>query len=662
MLVLHSRLSTHRAWRVAAQLLRHWNGAFCARLSRSFKLAARRQREAHVIVMMYKPYKLFRRPLAELTQKLVAAAMGREPADLVIRKGILVNVHTGEILPDTDVAVKYGRIVRVGDASDLVGHDTEVIQGEGFYLVPGFLDGHVHVESSMVTVTQFARAVLPHGTTGIFMDPHEIANVLGLPGVQVMLEEGRHLPLKVFATVPSCVPAAPGFEDAGATFGASEIREAMGWQGIAGLGEMMNFPGVLSGNPEVHAEIQATLDAGKIVTGHYSIPDVGKGLQAYIAAGISSCHESTRKEDALARLRYGMYAKLREGSAWLDVKATIKAITESRIDSRHAILVSDDVHPDTLLSVGHLDHVVKRAIEEGLDPIRAIQMVTINTAECFGMDRDLGSIAPGRYADILMLRDLADVAVSRVIADGVLIAEDGSLLVDMPAVEYPDFVRHSVHLKRSLQSQDFEVKAGRFSDGTSGWNGKVVRARVMKVMEGKVGTENIILELSVEDGGIISASKEHDVAKIAVVERHHATGTMGLGFVKGFGFDRGAVASTVAHDSHNLLIVGMNDEDMAYAGNVLAQCEGGMVAVDRGRVLALVELPIAGLQSDRPVEEVSRQVESLARAWKELGCQLVSPFMTMALLSLPVLPELRLTNRGLVDTLAFKFVDLVAGD
>ncbi|HHY45751.1 MAG TPA: adenine deaminase [Firmicutes bacterium] len=602
------------------------------------------------------------RPLAEMTRDIVNAAMGREPADLVIKGGSLVNVHTGEIIPNTDVAAKYGRVVRVGDASDLVGESTRVISGEGFYLVPGFLDGHVHVESSMVTVTQFARAVLPAGTTGIFMDPHEIANVLGMEGVRLMIEEGRCLPLKVFATMPSCVPAAPGFEDAGAAFGPSEIAEAMKWEGIAGLGEMMNFPGVLSGDPSVHGEIQATLAAGKVVTGHYSIPEISKGLQAYAASGIISCHESTRREDALARLRYGMYAKLREGSAWLDVKATIKAITESRIDSRHAILVSDDVHPETLLTVGHLNHVVRRAIQEGLDPVRAIQMVTINTAECFGMARDLGSIAPGRYADILMLRDLAGVDVAKVIVDGELVAEDGRLLVELPRPEYPDFARHSVHLKKQLEPEDFVIRAEPGPvrpGGEGGAEGATVRVRAMGIIEGKVGTQNVVVSLSVGRDGTIPASVDLDVAKAAVVERHHATGSMGLGFVKGFGFKAGAVASTVAHDSHNLLIVGMNDRDMAYAGNVLAGCGGGMVAVRDGRVLALVELPVAGLLSDRPVEEVSEKVKALSRAWQELGCHLVSPFMTMALLSLPVLPELRLTNRGLVDTLAFKFVSAV---
>ncbi|NLH27213.1 MAG: adenine deaminase, partial [Syntrophomonadaceae bacterium] len=367
---------------------------------------------------------LTRRPLAEVTQELVAAATGKTPADTVIKGGKVINVFTGEIL-NWDIAIKGDRIATVGDVSHTIGPSTNVIDATGYYLSPGFLDGHVHVESSMVTVTQFARAVLPLGTTGIFMDPHEIANVLGMEGVRLMVEEGLQLPLKVFATMPSCVPAAPAFEDAGAVFGPEEIAEAMKWPGICGLGEMMNFPGVLTGDPGVHGELKATLDAHKPITGHYSMPGDFQGVAAYTAAGIRSDHESVLKEDALNRLRLGMYTKMREGSAWHDVAATVKSLTETAIDSRRAVLVSDDVHPETLLSTGHLNHVVRRAISEGLNPIKAIQAVTINCAECFGMDQELGAIAPGRYADILFLKDLAKVEIEKVMVDGQIIAEKG---------------------------------------------------------------------------------------------------------------------------------------------------------------------------------------------------------------------------------------------
>lgn len=542
-----------------------------------------------------------------------------------------------------------GRVVLVGNSEHTRGDDTKIIDGSGYYLTPGFLDGHVHVESSMVTVTQFARAVLPRGTTTVFMDPHEIANVLGMDGVKLMIEEGRKLPLRVYATMPSCVPAAPGFEDAGAVFGPEEIAEAMEWDEIIGLGEMMNFPGVIYGDAGAHGELDATLKSGKVITGHYSIPDLDIGLQAYAATGIASCHESTTMEDALSRMRLGMYAKMREGSAWHDVKATVKSITENKIDTRYAVLVSDDAHPHTLLNQGHLDHVVKRAIQEGVNPITAIQMVTINTAQCFELDRFMGSIAPGRYADILFIKDLADVSVAKVMAGGKIVAENNQLITELEAFSYPASATQSVHLKEKLEPKHFTIKAP-IKEGMS-------RVNVMEIIEAHVGTKHRIMELPVKDGILQLAD---DVLKVMVMERHGVNGTSGIGLVKGFGIKAGAVASTVAHDSHNLLIMGANDRDMAYAGNVLAEHGGGMVAVRDKKILALLPLPIAGLMSPRPVEEVQDLVEKTDNAWKELGCQLVSPFMTMALISLPVLPELRLTNRGLIDTVNFKIIDLFA--
>ena len=589
-------------------------------------------------------YSLNQKNFNDITAQLSQTAMGILKADTVINGGRVVNVNTGEIEEGKDIAIKHGRIVLVGKIDHTIGDETEVIDAAGYILVPGFLDGHLHVESSMVTVREFTRAALSRGTTTIFMDPHEIANVLGLEGVKLMVEEGRKMPLKVYATMPSCVPAAPGFEDAGAVFGPDEVAEAMEDDRIIGLGEMMNFPGVIYGDEKVHRELKATLDAGKPVTGHYSVPDLEIGLQAYAAAGIVSCHEGTTKEDSLARMRLGMYAKLREGSAWQDIKETVRSITEGRVDSRYALLVTDDVHPHTLMELGHLDHVIRRAIRQGLNPVTAIQMATINAAQCFRVDRHLGSISPGRCADIVFLRDLAEVAVEKVMVDGKLVAEQDRLLADLPSFSYPDQARHSVHLQKKLTPQDFIIHA---PEGAAG-----VRAHVMEIIEAHVGTRHRILEMQVaeeqprhQDAG--------DIAKVMVLERHGGPGNFGLGYVKGFGLTAGAVASTVAHDSHNLLILGTNDADMAFAGNALAEMGGGMMAVKDGRILAALPLPIAGLMSDRPVEEVAGMVSRLDAAWKELGCGLESPFMTLALISLPVLPELRLTNRGLVDSLNF---------
>jgi adenine deaminase len=604
-------------------------------------------------VRQEKPMKRYapqRKPLWEMTKLLANTAMGREEADLLIRGGSLVNVHTAEILQGVDVAVKGGRVALVGQAEHTIGAGTQILDASGYHLLPGLMEGHVHIESSMITPSQFARAVLPHGTTTVFIDNHELANVLGVEGIKQMMEECQGLPLKVFLAMPSCVPALPGFEDAGASIGPADVEEAMDWEYVAGLGEMMNMPGVLNGDEAVHAILRATLEAGKVVTGHYSIPETERGLQAFIASGISSCHESTRKEDALAKLRLGMYVMLREGSAWHDLKATIRAITETGVDSRHAMMITDDTHPDTLVNVGHMNHVVRRAIEEGLDPVRAIQMATINVGEYFHLGHDLGGISPGKCADIIFVEDLKEMRVDKVLVDGAVVAEEGRMLVEWPRFDYPASARESVRLLAPLSAADFSVGAR-----SGAWS---VTVRVMEVSEGEVVTKHLQVERPVVDG-LVSASVEDDLAKVASVERHSGIAQIGLGFVRGFHLKAGAVASTIAHDSHNLLIVGTNDADMAFAGNTLAKAGGGMVAVRDGAVLALVPLPIAGLMSQEPVEVVNEQVQSLAGAWRELGCDLESPFMTMSILALPVIPELRITNRGLVDTVEFSLVDLV---
>lgn len=588
--------------------------------------------------------------LAEVTDKLAAVAQGRLPAELVIKRAKLVNVITGEIIPDIDVAVTHGRIALLGDASHTIGDNTKLIDAAGYYLAPGFMDGHMHVESSMVSVREYARTVIPHGTTTIYMDPHEIANVLGIEGIKLMIEDGKQAPLRVFTTMPSCVPAAPGFEDTGAAIGPEEIEEAMKWEEVAGLGEMMNFPGVISGDAAVHQELRAALKAGKTVTGHYSLPESGAGLNAYIASGARCCHESVRAEDALAKMRLGMYAQIREGSAWRDLKETVRCITQNDIDTRYANLISDDTHPDTLITKGHLDHIVRMAISEGVKPITAIQMVTINVAQCFNMDRDLGSITPGRYADMVLLGDLENVEVEKVIINGEVAAENGKMIIDIPEWAYPDYAKKTMNPARRLEAEDFIIKA-------AGTKAGALKARVVEIIEAKAGTYSRECLLQVK-GGSVEADLGQDIIKAAVIERHKATGTMGKGFVKGFHLKEGAAASTVAHDAHNLTVIGTNDADMALAGNTLIAAGGGMAVVKNGKVVSLLPLPLAGLMSEEPVEKVAEAIEKLEAAWKELGCDLVSPFMTMALLGLAVLPELRLTNRGLVDTVNFRFVDL----
>ena len=583
-----------------------------------------------------------RPPLSAVTRQLTAVCMGREPAELVVRGGRLVNVHTREVLDGADVAIAHGRVAMFGDVSHTIGPATETIDAAGAYLVPGLVDTHLHVESVMVTVTRFAEAVLPHGTTTVFIDNHEMANVFGLAGMRWMLDEGEGLPLKVYLAVPSCVPALPGFEDNGASLGPAEIREALGWDGAAGLGELMNMPGVIEGDEDVHAEIAATLELGKPVTGHWSLPGwTDHRLQAYAAAGVDSCHETTSREDALAKLRAGMWVQFREGSTFRDVEALAPVLTEDGVDPRHCLLVTDDVLPGTIVADGHLDRVVRRAVEVGIDPLVAIQMATVNGAEYFGLRHELGSIAPGRIADVLFVEDLADFRPHRVLADGRDVGE-------LREPYYPPEAYESIRLSLPLTAADLRIEAA----------GERARVRVIGISSGNVRTDHLVVELPVVDGEV-RASTELGVAKLASVERHGGPGTIGLGFVRGLGLERGAVASTVAHDNHNVLVAGMSDEDMLFAVERLVAVGGGMIAVAGGDVLGFVRLPIAGLMSDRPVPEVAVEVEELAAAYRALGSTLERPAMMFSFLSLAVIPALRLTNRGLVDGVAFELVPVV---
>lgn len=587
------------------------------------------------------------RSLWECTKTLAAVAEGKKPAETVIRNAKWINVCTGEIIPGMDVAIACGRIALIGDAGHCIGEDTAVIDAGGQYISPGFMDGHMHVESSMMSVGEYARAVVPHGTVGIYMDPHEICNVLGLDGVRCMIEDSKRAPLKTMVTTPACVPAVPGFEDTGSSIGPAEVAETMKWESVVGLGEMMNFPGILASLEHVHGEVAETLRANKIVTGHYSMQETGKGLNAYIASGVRCCHESTRMEDALAKMRLGMYAMLREGSAWHDLHEVAKSITQHQIDTRFAVLVSDDTHPHTLETQGHLDHIVRRAVEEGIDVVTAIQMVTINCAQCFQMDHDLGSIAPGKCADIVFIRDLEKLDITRVMIDGKTVAENGRMAQPLEPYRYPEWATNSMHIRDSITPDSFKIHA----------DGEEATARVIEIIPAKVGSFERHVRLKVCNG-LVQSDTRQDVLKTAVFERHHKTGKIGFGFVKGFGIRCGAMASTVAHDAHNLLVIGTSDEDMALAANTLISCGGGMTVVQNGEMLGTVPLPIAGLMNDKPVEEMSAIVGNLGAAWEKIGCGMVSPFMTMALISLACLPELRLTDRGLVDCTTFQFVPL----
>jgi adenine deaminase len=590
----------------------------------------------------------------DVSRDLVDCAMGRAPADLLIRGGRWVCVQSGEIVPNTDIAVKGSRIAYVGaDASHAIGANTRMIEANGRYLVPGLLDGHMHIESGMVTVTEFVRAVAPHGTTGMFVDPHEIANVFGLKGVRLMVDEASIQPINVWVEMPSCVPSAPGLETPGAQIGPDEVREAMTWPGIIGLGEMMNFPGVFHSDEKMHGEMAETHKAGRVIGGHYASPDIGRPFHGYAAGGPEDDHESTRLVDAVARARQGMKVMLRYGSAWFDVADPIKAVTELGLDPRHFILVTDDCHSGTLVNEGHMDRVLRHAIAQGVRPITAVQMMTLNTAEHFGVSRDVGQIAPGRYADIVISPDLANFQAEVVIAAGEVIAEAGHWLADLPAYAYPDWVKNSVHLARPLVADDFRVRV------PADHSGATVTAHVIGLIENQAPTRHLTFELPVRDGAA-APDLAQDVCLLALVERHHGTGGVQVGFVHGFGFKANcAVASTVAHDSHHMLVVGTDPAAMAQAANALADQGGGMLVVAGGKVTSGVEMPIAGLMSDERAEVVAAKAEAVLAEYRACGCTLNNAIMQMSLLALVVIPELRISDLGLVDVTQFKLVDVL---
>ena len=586
---------------------------------------------------------------AESAPVLVDVAAGRRAADLVVRNARLVNVQSREVLDGWGVAVAEGRFACVApDVSHCIGDGTEVVDADGAYLIPGLCDGHMHIESGMLTPAEFARAVIPHGTTSMFTDPHEIANVMGLAGVRLMHDEAMLQAVNIWTQMPSCAPSAPGLETTGYEIGPEDVAEAMSWPGIIGLGEMMNFPGVSAGDPKMLAEIAETQRAGKTVGGHYASPDLGAPFQAYVAGGPADDHEGTQEADAIARVRQGMRAMLRLGSAWYDVEAQITAVTEKGLDPRNFILCTDDCHSGTLVNDGHMNRVVRHAIGCGCDPLIALQMATVNTATHFGLEREIGSISPGRRADMILTGDLSALPVEVVWARGAKVAEGGVCLAECPHIDWPEAARGSVHLGKVLEAFDFEVAA---PEGANR-----VKAKVIGVVENQAPTKALTAELPVSDGVV---EGEGGVCQIALVERHRGTGLVTNGFVSGFGYEgRMAMASTVAHDSHHMIVVGTSRADMAAAANRLAEVGGGVTVWKDGAEIALVELPIAGLMSDSPAAEVAARAERMVAAMAECGCTLNNAYMQHSLLALVVIPELRISDMGLVDVTRFEVTEL----
>ncbi len=586
----------------------------------------------------------------DIAADLVNTAAGRASADMIIRGGTWVNVHTREVLPDHDIAITRGRIAFVGSSAEHCrSADTKIIEANGRYMIPGLCDGHMHIESGMLTPAEFARAVIPHGTTSMFTDPHEIANVLGLQGVRMMHDEALMQPINIFTQMPSCAPSAPGMETTGFEISASDVAEAMEWPGIIGLGEMMNFPGVSNADPQMLAEMAATQRAGKTVGGHYASPDLGPAFAAYVAGGAADDHEGTCEADAITRMRQGMRSMIRLGSAWYDVETQITAITEKGLDPRNMILCTDDCHSGTLVNDGHMNRVVRHAIACGCDPLIALQMATINTATHFGLERDIGSITPGRRADVILTSDLTTLPIETVIARGQIVAEDGVVQVDCPHYDWPDTARLTVNMARDLTGGDFTIQAPQGANA--------VTANVIGVVENQAPTRALQFELPVTEGRVQATG---EVAQIALVERHRATGGVVNAFVSGFGYEgRMAMASTVAHDSHHMIVVGTDRDEMALAANRLRDVGGGITIFRDGAELALVELPIAGLMSDQPAVDVAAAADRMMQAMRTCGCTLNNAYMQHSLLALVVIPELRISDLGLVDVRSFEFTPVI---
>jgi len=590
---------------------------------------------------------------------LIAVAAGRSPADMVLRNGRVVNVFSHE-LQEADVAIVGDRIAGIGRYEG-----RKVIDLKGRYVCPGLIDAHVHIESSLLSVPEFARVVSAHGTTAVVADPHEFANVMGTEGIAFVLRAAKHAPIDVFVMLSSCVPASP-LESAGADLDAEDLVPFLNNPWVLGLAEMMNYPGVIHGDPGVLAKLK--MAAGRVIDGH--APAVrGRDLQAYASSGIMSDHECTTADEAAEKLRNGLYVMVREGSQTRNLRAILPTIRPETAD--RFLFCTDDKDVSDLLAEGQIDYMIRTAIEGGIDPILAVKMGTLNTARYFGL-RQTGAILPGYLANIAIFEDLKSCRVTDVYHRGVQVAADGKCVAPQTAADHRLALRSSINVKW-IERDDFRILCGTGFQpvGESGRprphgeqypsGGPEVRTplkiHVIKVMENRIDTEREIDVASVRDGQLI-ADPSRDLAKIVVIERHRASGEMGHGFVRGFGLKGGAIASTVAHDAHNLIVVGTNDDDMMTAAVRLVKLGGGWIAVRDGEVLAELPLPIAGLVSNAPAEQAAADLEELIKAAKSLGCPLAQPFMALSFLSLSVIGKLKLTNQGLIDVEKFKVIRL----
>ncbi|MFL6595045.1 MAG: adenine deaminase [Chthoniobacterales bacterium] len=568
--------------------------------------------------------------MRELQHKL-AVARGEAPAELLLKNAQLVNVFSGEIYP-ANVAVDDGRVVGIGDYEA-----REVVDLNRAYLAPSLIEGHFHVESSMVTLPELARVIVPHGTGAMVIDPHEFTNVLGKEGIQYVLEASKGLPVDLFIMLPSCIPATP-LETSGARMQASDLAEMINDERIAGVAELMNYPGVFLGFESELDKIRA--GKGKLIDGH--APGLrGRSLNAYALAGVRSDHESTELDEAREKLRLGMHLLVREGSTERNLEHIISLVRPE--NAANCSFATDDKLPGDLLSEGHIDHSIRKAISLGVPAITAIQMGTINTARHYRL-RNHGAIAPRFWADFIVLDDLEKFVVRRVYKKGKLVARDGEYCGPQVAtVKQP---RNTMNI-RFRGAPDIAVKSN-----------EAKSIKVIELVPEQIITNAISVAPKIENDEIVGDSAR-DILKLVVVERHNATGNVGVGFVRGFELKRGALGSTVAHDAHNVIVVGTSDSEIVAAVAALQKMGGGQVAVENGKEIAALPLPIAGLVSDRPLAEVVEKIRALNAAAKSLGSNLPAAFMSLSFLSLSPIPTLKLTDQGLVDAVNMKLTSLI---
>jgi adenine deaminase len=569
-----------------------------------------------------------------LVTRMISVATRRELADIVIKNGNIIDVFNGEIT-NGDIAIVDGYIAGIGEFEG-----RKVIDAEGLYISPAFIDGHVHIESSLVTPKEFAKVLLLHGVTSVVADPHEIANVLGAKGIQYMLDASINLPFDFYFMLPSCVPAT-GFEHSGATLNAEDLKPFYQHPRVLGLAEVMNFPAVFKAE---HDMVNKLLDAqhfGKKIDGHAAGLSA-QDLNVYMSAGIRTDHESTTAAEAKERLKRGMYLMIREGTVAKDLKQLIPVVNER--NSRRCLFVTDDKHLDDLIHEGSIDHNIRLAIASGLSPITAIQMASINAAECFGLN-DKGAIAPGYKADLVIFDNLEKINISHVYKDGILMVENGSLVNEWRNDEIKALGNSVQFCEMTAKQLQISVKSG--------------KANVIEIIPNSLVTNQMVENVITDEQGYFLPSIKHDHLKLAVIERHHMTGHIGLGIVKGLGLKSGAIATTIAHDSHNLIMAGTNDHDLLVAANGIKNMQGGLIVVQDGNIIASLKLPIGGLMSNQTYEEVFSSLEDIHLALKRLGASPeFNPFLTLSFLALPVIPELKLTDMGLFQVSKFGHISV----